>query len=235
MISSNEHCIVAIGASAGGLEAIHEFFDHMPGRPDVSFIIIQHLSPDYKSLLVDLVSRHTHMQVVEAGENMMLQKNCIYVIPNNKLMTIEKNRLVLEAKKTNYSPNTAIDFFLFSLAKDKKHRAIAVILSGTGSDGTKGIEMIKKAGGMIIVQDPETAKFNGMPNSAIQSGNADFILRPKDMPEEILNYLQEPSHLQIESIDESKLDEIFTLIHEEAGNDFHYYKLPTISRRIVRR
>ncbi|MHA4844494.1 chemotaxis protein CheB [Flavitalea antarctica] len=235
MISTNEHCIVAIGASAGGLEAIHEFFDHMPGRPDVSFIIIQHLSPDYKSLLVDLVSRHTHMQVVEAGENMMLQKNCIYVIPNNKLMTIEKNRLVLEAKKTNYSPNTAIDFFLFSLAKDKKHRAIAVILSGTGSDGTKGIEMIKKAGGMIIVQDPETAKFNGMPNSAIQSGNADFILRPKDMPEEILNYLQEPSHLQMESIDESKLDEIFTLIHEEAGNDFHYYKLPTISRRIVRR
>ncbi|RYG04479.1 MAG: chemotaxis protein, partial [Chitinophagaceae bacterium] len=235
MISNNEHCIVAIGASAGGLEAIHEFFDHMPGRPDVSFIIIQHLSPDYKSLLVELVSRHTHMQVFEAGENMLLQKNCIYVIPNNKLMTIEKNRLLLEAKKTNYTPNNAIDFFLFSLANDKKHRAIAIILSGTGSDGTKGISAIKKSGGMIMVQDPETAKFNGMPNSAIQSGISDHILRPRDMPAEILNYLQEPSQWQMEAIDETRLDEIFTLIHKEAGNDFHYYKLPTISRRIIRR
>ncbi|RYG01236.1 MAG: chemotaxis protein, partial [Chitinophagaceae bacterium] len=235
MISNSEQCVVAIGASAGGLEAIHEFFDHMPGRPNVSFVIIQHLSPDYKSLLVELVSRHTHMQVVEAGENMQLQKNCIYVIPNNKLMTISKNQLVLEAKKTSHSPNTAIDFFLYSLAKEKKHRAIALILSGTGSDGTKGIEAVKAAGGMIMVQDPASAKFNGMPNSAIQGGLADFILRPKEMPEEILNYLQEPSQQQIESIDESRLDEIFRLISAEDGNDFNYYKLPTITRRIIRR
>ncbi|RYY20174.1 MAG: chemotaxis protein, partial [Chitinophagaceae bacterium] len=232
---TSEHCIVAIGASAGGLEAIHDFFDHMPGKPDVSFVIIQHLSPDHKSLLVELVSRHTQMSVAEAGENMQLLRNCIYVIPNNKLMTVENNRLVLEAKKTNYSPNNAIDFFLLSLAAEKKHRGIAVILSGTGSDGTRGIEAVKKAGGLVIVQDPETAKFNGMPNSAIQSGVVDHIIAPKQMPEEILRYLAEPVLQETQPVGEQQLDEIFTLIHKEAGNDFHFYKLPTINRRIFRR
>ncbi len=235
MIARSEHCIVAIGASAGGLEAIHEFFDHMPGKPDASFIIIQHLSPDHKSLLVELVGRHTQMTVVEAGENMQLVKNCIYVIPNNKLMTVENNRLVLEAKKVNNSPNNAIDFFLLSLAAEKKHRSIAVILSGTGSDGTRGIEAVKKAGGLVIVQDPETAKFNGMPNSAIQSGLVDQVLAPADMPEEILRHLAEPVLHETQPISETQLEEIFNIVHKEAGNDFHLYKLPTISRRIFRR
>src|SRR6187402_929161 len=184
-----DHYIVAIGASAGGLEAIHEFFDSMPDTPNISFIIIQHLSPDYKSLLVELVARHTDMKVYEAGDNQDIERKCIYVIPNTKFITIQKNQLKLTEKKNGKTPNNAIDVFLYSLAKDKKDKAIAIILSGTGTDGTKGTDAIKKEGGLVIVQDPSTAKFDGMPNSVISTGNADFILPPAAMCEEILNHI----------------------------------------------
>jgi two-component system CheB/CheR fusion protein len=230
----SQHYVVAIGASAGGLEAIHEFFDNMSESANLSFVVIQHLSSDYKSLLVELVSRHTNMKVFEAANNTTIQKNTIYVIPNNKLITIENNRLILEAKKNTQAPNNAIDTFLYSLASDKKEEAIAIILSGTGTDGTKGIEVVKSRGGLVIVQDPATAKFNGMPNSAIQLGITDLILPPARMPEEILNYIKEP-HLLQQDFKESTLQEIFDLIHKHVGHDFHYYKLPTIIRRIVRR
>lgn len=230
-----DHFIVAVGASAGGLEAIHEFFDHMSDSSNLSFVIIQHLSSDYKSLLVELVSRHTNMKVFEAENNMKIQKNCIYVIPNNKLITIENNKLCLADKKNLQAPNNAIDTFLYSLARDKKEKAIAVILSGTGSDGTKGIEAIKNNGGMVVVQDPNTAKFNGMPNSAIQLGITDYILPPSDMPEEIINFIREPVMLKQHDFKEEDLEQIFSLIHNSVGFDFHYYKLPTITRRIARR
>ncbi|HYE55591.1 MAG TPA: chemotaxis protein CheB, partial [Chitinophagaceae bacterium] len=231
------HCVVAIGASAGGLEAIHEFFDNIPENTNVSFVVVQHLSPDYKSLLVELVSKHTHMNVFEAEHDMPVQKNCVYVIPNNKLMTIVNGRLKLADKIPDKSPNTAIDTFLYSLAEDKMQNAIAVILSGTGTDGTRGIEAIKAGGGMVLVQDPATAKFDGMPNSAIASGNADLILAPELMPEEIYNYLQEtPIHILTKGkIDEQLLEEIFRLVYRHSGHDFHFYKTPTIIRRIARR
>lgn len=232
---ATDHFIVAIGASAGGLEAIHEFFDNMPESPDLSFVIIQHLSPDYKSLLVELVSRHTHMKVYEAEEHLKIRKNCIYVIPNNKMITIRNNQLMLEDKKQLQAPNNAIDIFLNSLAKERKENAIAVILSGTGSDGTKGIEAIKEQGGMVLVQEPASAKFDGMPHSAIHSGNADMILKPADMPREILHHiLEQPVNGEI-SFDPRQLEELFAIIHKGVGYDFHYYKLPTIQRRISRR
>lgn len=229
--------IVAIGASAGGLEAIHEFFDHMPQSSSFSFIVIQHLSSDYKSLLVELVSKHTHMKVFEAANEMSIQQDCVYIIPNNKLMTVSKGRLILADKSLTKAPNTAIDTFLHTLAKDKKEKAVAVVLSGTGTDGTKGIQSIKEHGGMVIVQDPKTAKFDGMPNSAIASGNADFILPPNRIYEELFNYVnEEPVQvLQNGHIDELLLDEIFKMVHEQSGNDFNLYKTPTIIRRIGRR
>jgi two-component system CheB/CheR fusion protein len=235
--TSNNHFIVAIGASAGGLEAIHEFFDHMPETANLSFVIIQHLSPDYKSLLVDLVSRHTHMKVFEAEHKLTIQKNCIYVIPNNKIMTIGGSKLLLAEKAHIKAPNTAIDTFLYTLAEEKKDKAIAIILSGTGTDGTRGIESIKAMGGMVLVQDPSTAKFDGMPNSAITSGNADMVLPPEAMPAEMYAYIQgTPGHiLDKEQVNDAQLEEIFTLIHKERGHDFHYYKTPTIIRRISRR
>jgi len=234
---SNGHYIVAVGASAGGLEAIHEFFDNMPQNTNLSFIIIQHLSPDHKSLLVELISKHTHMRVFEAEDNMFVQKECVYVIPHKKLMTIYNGKLHLVEKSHEKLPNTAIDHFLLTLAAEKKDKAIAVILSGTGSDGTKGIEAIKGAGGIAIVQDPATARFDGMPNSAIVSGNADLILPPEMMPEEIFNHINEsPIHvLNKGKIDGALLDEIFSIIYQAHGYDFHYYKTPTIIRRLSKR
>lgn len=229
--------IVAIGASAGGLEAIHEFFDHMPGNSGFTFVVIQHLSPDYKSLLVELVSKHTHMKVYEAVNDMAMQRDCVYIIPNKKLMTIRGHKLKLADKVKDKSPNTAIDTFLFSLAKDKRDKAIAIILSGTGTDGTKGIEAIKECNGMVIVQEPATAKFDGMPNSAITSGNADFILPASKMHVELYNYINQ-NHvpdLETANLDDRLLEELFGLVSSASGQDFNLYKTPTILRRISRR
>ncbi|GAA4212865.1 hypothetical protein GCM10022289_44270 [Pedobacter jeongneungensis] len=229
--------IVAIGASAGGLEAIHEFFDHMPANSSFSFVVIQHLSSDYKSLLVELVGKHTHMKVFEAANDMAIQQDCVYIIPNNKLMTLVNGRLKLADKSQIKAPNTAIDHFLYTLAKDKKEKAIAIILSGTGTDGTKGIQSIKENGGMVIVQDPASAKFDGMPNSAIASGNADHVMVPSRMQEELFSYVNEEPVKVLENgkVNEELLDEIFKLVHNSSGNDFNLYKTPTIIRRIGRR
>ena len=234
---TQEHYVVAIGASAGGLEAIHEFFDNMPEDGNFSFIIIQHLSPDYKSLLVELVSKHTKMKVFEAQHGTELMPNCVYVIPNDKLMRVKDGRLQLSNKLFDKSPNTAIDTFFKSLAEDQGAKAIAVILSGTGTDGSRGIEAIQQHGGMILVQDPMSAKFNGMPNSAIAGGYADFILSPDMMPEEILNYVKEkPSRMVLDGRpDEAALPELLKLVERNCGYDFHNYKTPTIIRRIMRR
>lgn len=237
MAEHNERYIVAIGASAGGLEAIHEFFDHMPQSSNFSFVVIQHLSSDYKSLLVELVAKHTNMKVIEAANDMLIEPDCVYIIPNNKLMTVKRGKLKLADKSLIKAPNTAIDTFLHTLAEDKKEKAIAIILSGTGTDGTRGIQSIKAYGGMVMVQDPETAKFDGMPNSAISSGNADFILPAKKMYQELFNYIKEEPLLVLEEgkVDEKLLDEIFNMVHRQSGNDFNLYKTPTIIRRIGRR
>ncbi len=238
MLRNNpEHYIIAIGASAGGLEAIHEFFDSMPDTPDISFIIIQHLSPDYKSLLVELVARHTDMKVFEAGDYQEVQRKCVYVIPNTKFITIQKNQLRLSDKQNLKLPNNAVDVFLYSLANEKKDKAIAVILSGTGTDGTKGTEAIKKEGGLVIVQDPTTAKFDGMPNSVISAGNADYILPPPAIYTEIIQHISPAPAILYGSDkkDDQFLKTVFDLIHQESGMEFHYYKTPTIVRRITKR
>ena len=236
-LTENENYIVAIGASAGGLEAIHEFFDNMPSNGNFSFVIIQHLSADYKSLLVELISKHTNMKVVEAGQDVALEKNHVYVIPNDKLLTIKNGRLQLGDKNFEKAPNTAIDTFLRSLAEDQGSKAIAVILSGTGTDGTRGIAAIQNGGGMVLVQDPITAKFDGMPNSAIAAGYADYILSPELMPEEIFNYIKErPIRIATEGRpDESLLPEVLKLVDKHCQYDFYNYKTPTILRRIGRR
>jgi len=232
------HLVVAIGASAGGLEAIHDFFDNVTESTHLSFVIIQHLSPDYKSLLVELVAKHTYMKVQEASDGLTLTKGCIYVIPPRKIMTIANGKLQLTDKQNmDKGPNMAVDTFLLSLAQDKGSQSVAVILSGTGTDGSKGIEVISRAGGMVIVQEPESAKFDGMPRSAIATGHSDYILAPWQMPDEILNYAEEIStgFLEDSKITERILEDLFKLIYKNTGCDFHNYKYPTILRRISRR
>jgi len=238
MKATRKHYVITVGASAGGLEAIQEFFDHMPQTGNMSFVVIQHLSPDYKSLLVDLVGRRTDMKVLEAAHNMPVLPNSVYVIPNNKQIRMQKGKLVLSDKVHDKSPNNAIDVFLHSLAIDKKDQAIAVILSGTGTDGTKGIAAIKENGGCVMVQAPASAKFDGMPNSALASGYADVVDTPAGIAEAIVKEIfqsEQHQHLKAKEPDEKALSQIFELIYKHAGHDFHYYKTPTIIRRIYKR
>lgn len=231
---TQEHFIIAIGASAGGLEAINTFFDHIGDAPGCSFIIIQHLSSDHKSFLTELVAKHTTMRVLEAGNEMKVEKQCVYVIPSKMTMTISEGRLMLLEKTPDQIPNNAIDIFLRSLAGEAENRAVAVILSGTGTDGTRGIEYIKTGGGLVVVQDPLTAKFDGMPNNAILSGNADAILSPGEMPAWILQQTAVHTLHTESSVSEEQMQQIFALLQKE-GYDFHYYKTPTIVRRITKR
>src|SRR5690349_19245366 len=180
--------VIGIGASAGGLEAINEFFENAPSNAGFSFVVVQHLSPDHKSLMGELLSKHTSMSIVEATDNMQLKANTIYLIPSKKVMTLEDGHLKLHDKDRNQVPNNAIDVFFEALAKEKGKNAVGIVLSGTGSDGTRGIEAIKKQGGLVIVQDPLTADFDGMPSSAILSGSADLILPPELIAEEMIEY-----------------------------------------------
>ena len=236
---TSENCIVCIGASAGGMEAIHELFDHLPQDTGLSFIVIQHLSSDHKSLMAELLSKHTTMKVLEAIENTTVEPDSVYVIPNNRNLTISNRILQLSGKEQGRSPNMAIDIFLHSLANDIGDKAIAVILSGTGTDGTKGIIEIKRAGGLVFVQDPGTAKFDGMPYSAISSGNMDYILSPESIAEELLQQNKKaPAAVIVDSLpqeDEPLLVEILSLIKSKTACDFSQYKRPTIIRRLTRR
>ncbi|MBO9703878.1 MAG: PAS domain-containing protein [Sporocytophaga sp.] len=237
--SNNSFPIIGIGASAGGLEAIMEFFDNLRQEVNAAFVIIQHLSPDYKSMMPQLLLKHTKMQIHEAQEDIIIEAGCIYVITPSRNITLSNNRLKLHQKKAGKTPNMAIDIFFKSLADERGPNAIGVVLSGTGTDGTKGLEEIRSAGGLAVVQDPKSAKFDGMPKNAIDTGNADMILAVNQMPEEILNFLQDtpgntiPGRLSDE--EETIIHEILNLINKRGGNDFTSYKPSTISRRIAKR
>lgn len=236
--SCAEHCIVCIGASAGGMEAIHELFDNIPQDTGFSFIVIQHLSSDHKSLMAELLSKHTTMKVAEAKENTRVEPDTVYVIPNNRNITIRNRTLLLSDKEQGRSPNMAIDIFLHSLAADIGDKAIAIILSGTGTDGTKGITEIKKAGGLVFVQDPATAKFDGMPYNAIASGHIDFILSPESIAEELLQRHKKAPAVIVDALppeDEPLLAEVIGVIKDRTGCDFSMYKRPTVIRRLTRR
>ncbi|QEC66000.1 chemotaxis protein CheR [Panacibacter ginsenosidivorans] len=233
----NEQYIIAIGASAGGLQEINSFFDHTP-LDGVSYIVIQHLSADYKSMMAALLAKHTKLKVVEAQNNMFVESNNIYLIPSTNIMTIDDGRLLL-TDKVKGIPNRTINTFFNSLANERGNKAIGIILSGTGSDGTEGIEAIKNGGGMVIVSDPKTAEFNEMPISAIASGNADYVVEPEQMPNIIEQYVAEKTKLPDEEFsneeEEKIMGNITDLIKEQLPVDFSDYKTTTIFRRIRRR
>jgi len=233
------HYIVGIGASAGGMEAIHEVFENMPADTGFSFVVVQHLSPDHKSLMPELLAKHTAMQVFEAEDGMQVGKDCVYVLPNKKIMSIQKGRLKLVEKIRDRLPNTAIDHFFESLARDQRSNAVAVILSGSGTDGSRGIDCIKKENGLVIVQDPLTAAFDGMPNSAVTSGLADLILPPDMIGEEMVSLLRQNGsghyHQLIKPSEALVLQKILLLIERATRHDFGAYKTPTIYRRMAKR
>lgn len=231
---------VGIGASAGGLEAIESFFSAMPARSNLAFIVVQHLSPDYKSLMVELLSKKTEMKVNRAEDGMEVQAGNVYLIPPKKSLTIFHGKLLLKDRGDQEGISLPIDIFLQSLAEDQGERAIAVILSGTGSDGTRGVRAIKEHNGMVMVQDERTAKFDGMPRAAISTGTADFILPPERMPQEMLAYIahpyisgEKPAEALLEDAD--ALTRLFAELRLRTKVDFTFYKPSTISRRIERR
>lgn len=234
MNSHDPHHIIAIGASAGGMEEINTFFDHTP-LDGVSYIIVQHLSADFKSRMVELLAKHSKLVVKEAENGMKVRSNQVYLIPNDKFMTITDDKLFLTIKEKSRTPNMTIDTLFNSLALNSHTQAIAIILSGLGSDGTKGIQAIKKSGGMVIVRNPETTEFSSMPSHAIATGLVDFVLEPELMPHAIEDYIKYGSVLADNKDDDHTIVAILELIKEKLPLDFSDYKQNTILRRTRRR
>jgi two-component system CheB/CheR fusion protein len=232
--------IVGIGASAGGLEALERFFEHMPPDTGMAFVVVQHLSPDFKSVMDELLARKTTIPVLRVEHSMEVEADKIYLIPPKKDMIIANGRLLLTDKDPKQVVTLPIDHFFRSLAREAGERAIGIILSGTGSDGSRGIREIHEANGLVIVQSPETAKFDGMPNSAEQTGAVDLILPPDEMPVALIKYSKHVlwKDQEADSEDEpigDSLAVIFRLLRDSHGIDFSHYKLATVSRRIERR
>ena len=180
--------VVGVGASAGGLEALEQFFGNVPAKTGMCFVVIQHLSPDYKSLMVELLGKRAAMPIRLAEDGIELEADTTYVIPPGKNITITKLRLNVTDQVQQRTPHLPVDRFLISLAHEMANRSIAVILSGTGSDGARGVREVKSAGGMIIVQTSESAKFDGMPTSAADTGLADYVLAPDQMGPKLVDY-----------------------------------------------
>ncbi|WP_293128973.1 chemotaxis protein CheB [Microcoleus sp. bin38.metabat.b11b12b14.051] len=235
--------IVGIAASAGGLEAFTELLSHLPIDTGMAFVLIQHLDPNHKSLLTQILARQTQMRVCEAQDGMAVEPNQVYVIPPNTKMVLSKGVLRLSPREKIYGKYMPGDAFFTSLAIDRGHQAIAVVLSGGDGDGSLGIKAIKAAGGMTFAQCQDTAKFDSMPNTAVATGNVDFVLTPEKIAEELTNYSRNPPiicSVPLTIVEESPAHEdvlatIFGVLKSTTGVDFTHYKRTTIARRIQRR
>jgi two-component system CheB/CheR fusion protein len=233
--------IVGIGASAGGLEASERFFANMPPNTSMAFILVTHLDPTHASIMPELLQKSTKMKVVQVKDGMKVQPDSLYVIPPNKDLGILNGTLQLIDPLEAPGHRMPIDYFLRSLAEDQKERAICVILSGMGTDGTLGLRAIKGELGMVMVQEPTTAKYTGMPGSAIATGLVDYLLPPEKMPDELIRYVQHANHElapripALEGKTADQFQKIFILLRSHTGHDFSSYKPTTIRRRIERR
>jgi two-component system CheB/CheR fusion protein len=232
--------IVGVGASAGGLEALQGLFDHVPGKPPMAFVVVQHRATDRTSVLRSLLEKHTKFRVRDIEEGMQVCPGTVYLAPPDKDVALMNGALLLIEPPAAPGLRLPIDSFLRSLAQEEAERGIAIILSGTGSDGTLGVKEVKGAGGMIMVQKEEQAKYDSMPRSAIDTGLVDFILPVEQMGEQLAQYLAHP-FLALHKTPamgkniEDQLQKIFLLIRHETGHDFSHYKRSTILRRVSRR
>lgn len=233
---------IGIGASAGGLEALQDFFSNTPNDTGASFIIVQHLSPDFKSMMPELLSKHTNMPMMIAASGQVLHANHIYLMPPRTNMLIQEGTLLLSENTIEGKVHLPIDIFLCSLAKDQKHKAVGIVLSGTGSDGTRGIKALKETGGLVVVQEPRSAKFDGMPVSAYNTGLADILLPPKEIGESLVKFINHPliasDNRTLKSSLSDNVDllaELFQLLKQQSSINFALYKASTVARRIERR
>jgi two-component system CheB/CheR fusion protein len=232
--------IVGIGASAGGLEALEIFLRKVPERSGMAFVIVQHLDPTHKGMMAELLQRGTAMQVVQVKDRTRVRPDCVYVIPPNKDMSILHGVLHLLAPVAPRGLRLPIDFFFRSLADDRQDQSIGVILSGMGSDGTLGLRAIKEKAGVVFVQAPASAKFDGMPRSAVDAGLADIVAPVEELPGKIIAFLQHAPliagpGLAQEDKAQSGLEKVVILLRAQTGHDFSLYKKTTVYRRIERR
>jgi two-component system CheB/CheR fusion protein len=232
--------IIGIGTSAGGLEALEHFLGHVPNSCGMAFVIVQHLDPTRKGIMPELLQRTTVMKVVQVKDRTLVRPDTVYVIPPNKDMSILHGVLHLLEPASPRGLRLPIDFFLRSLAQDQQERSVGVILSGMGSDGTLGLRAIKEKGGLVLVQDPATAKFDGMPRSAIDAGLADIVAPVNDLAARILAYLERAplAHASEEALTDktqSALEKAIILLRTRTGHDFSFYKKNTFYRRMERR
>jgi len=232
--------MVGIGASAGGLEALEQFLQHVPAECGLAFVIVQHLDPTHRGVMPELLQRDTTMKVMQVKDRTLVQPDCVYVIPPNKDMSVLHGVLHLMEPAAPRGLRLPIDFFLRSLAQDQRERSVGVILSGMGSDGTQGLKAIREKSGMTLVQDPKTARFDGMPRSAIDAGLADAIVPVEEMPARIIAWHRSsPMVLRKEIPSEegsrSALEKVVILLRAHTGHDFTQYKRNTLLRRIERR
>jgi two-component system, chemotaxis family, CheB/CheR fusion protein len=235
--------IVGIGASAGGLAAFEAFFSAMPADidPGMAFVLVQHLAPDHKSILSDLIRRYTRMQVFEVEDGMKVKPNCAYIIPPNRDMAFLNGALQLLEPSLPRGQRLPIDFFFRSLAQDQRERAICIVLSGTGSDGMLGIRTVKGEGGMVMAQNPESTEYDGMPRSAIATGLVDYVLPPAEMPDQLIAYVAHAFGKKPRMVSPpvpmpgDAMRKVFILLRAQTGHDFSRYKQNTIIRRIDRR
>jgi two-component system, chemotaxis family, CheB/CheR fusion protein len=231
--------IIGIGTSSGGLEALEQFFANMPKDTGMAFVIIQHLDPTHIGIMPELLQRTTVMKVTQVTDRLQVKPNHVYVIPPNKSMSILNGYLHLFKPIELRGLRLPIDIFFRSLADDQQEKSIGIILSGMGSDGSLGVKTIKEKNGLILVQDPVTAKFNGMPNSAIDAVTVDIIASANELPAKLIAFLKNSpvntKNLIIEDKNKTNLEKIVILLRTHTGHDFSLYKKPTLYRRIERR
>ncbi|MEO8178249.1 MAG: chemotaxis protein CheB, partial [Deltaproteobacteria bacterium] len=230
--------VVGIGASAGGLDALERFFDALPNDTGMAFVVIQHLSPAFKSLMDQLLGRHTQLPIHLVEDGMQVEANHVYLIPPKKEMIISDGRLLLSEREQNQELTLPIDIFFRSLARDCGEQAIGIVLSGGGSDGSRGIRDIHEAGGLVLVQDGDSAQFDGMPRTARDAGVAQWVLSPAEMPKVLLQYAsgragKEPPVSVVG--DPDGIGTVYRMLQDEYGIDFTHYKPSTVTRRIERR
>ena len=238
-IVKSEFPIIGIGASAGGLEALEQFFENMPVDSGMAFVVIQHLDPDHPSIMPELLQRITSMKVFQATDKLIVKPNQVYVIPPNKSMSILRGALFLFEPLEARGQRLPIDYFFNSLANDQKEKSVGIILSGMGSDGSLGLKAIKETNGIVMVQKPDNAKFDGMPQSAINAINADIVASARELPAELLDIIKHvplaTSDLITDIKNTSNLEKIIILLRAQTGHDFSLYKKNTMFRRIERR
>jgi len=231
--------IVGIGASAGGLEALEQFFQNVPKKCGIAFVVIQHLDPNHVGIMPELLQRTTEMKVVQVTDHLQIEPNHVYVIPPNKSMSILNGYLHLFEPVELRGLRLPIDYFFRSLAEDQHEKSIGVILSGMGSDGSLGLKAIKEKNGIVLVQDPLTAKFDGMPQSAVNAVNVDILAAANELPAKLISFLKySPAIVQKTEIDDkskNNLEKIVILLRTQTGHDFSLYKKNTLFRRIERR